>query len=126
MSEDDSSSSTLVLHWLPWLERHEKGPPKLDHSDDLVAWGVLGISRLHYTLATGRITSKAGAGQHALMTFDARWHPILREAIRIRSAPGSGSHYASASQRRLDVGALMALVIESGRRPRHQMRSNVG
>ena len=28
-------------------------------------WGVLGISRLHYTLATGRIASKSAAGEHA-------------------------------------------------------------
>lgn len=34
-----------------------------------VVWVVTGISRLHYTLATGEITSKEGAGRYALETF---------------------------------------------------------
>lgn len=48
-------------------------------------WGVLGVTRLHYTLATGMVTSKAGAGAYALETFPERWHRILREAVDIRT-----------------------------------------
>ncbi|MEO6012790.1 MAG: aminoglycoside adenylyltransferase domain-containing protein [Devosia sp.] len=46
-------------------------------------WGVLGISRLAYTDATGEITSKTGAGGWALETFgdDA----IVREALAYRA-----------------------------------------
>jgi hypothetical protein len=51
-----------------------------------VVWIVTGVSRLHYTLATGEITSKDGAGRHALATFPERWHRIVREALRIRKA----------------------------------------
>ncbi|GII05448.1 aminoglycoside adenylyltransferase domain-containing protein [Planobispora takensis] len=51
-----------------------------------VVWVVTGVSRLHYTLATGDITSKEGAGRHALETFPARWHRVIDEALRIRRA----------------------------------------
>ncbi|NRQ40771.1 DUF4111 domain-containing protein [Nonomuraea sp. NN258] len=47
-------------------------------------WIVTGVSRLHYTLATGDLTSKHGAGLHALKTFPERWHRVIREALRIR------------------------------------------
>ncbi|GII81810.1 hypothetical protein Sru01_67920 [Sphaerisporangium rufum] len=49
-------------------------------------WIVTGVVRLHYTLATGDITSKEGAGRHALETFPERWHRVVEEALRIRRA----------------------------------------
>jgi hypothetical protein len=49
-------------------------------------WIVLGISRLHYTLATGDIISKEGAGIYALETFPAKWHRVVNECLRIRRA----------------------------------------
>jgi hypothetical protein len=48
------------------------------------AWAVLGVSRLHYTVATGEITSKDGAGRYAREVFPARWHPIIDECLRLR------------------------------------------
>ncbi|MBB5785244.1 nucleotidyltransferase domain-containing protein [Nonomuraea jabiensis] len=47
-------------------------------------WVVTGVARLHYTLATGEITSKSGAGQYALATFPERWHRVVNEALRLR------------------------------------------
>jgi len=49
-------------------------------------WIVLGMSRLHYTLATGDIISKEGAGLYALQTFPEKWHKIVNECLRIRRA----------------------------------------
>jgi hypothetical protein len=65
-------------------------------------WGVLGISRLHYTLATGRIASKSAAGEHALTAFDPRWQHIVGEALRIRRG-GGGSLYRSPLTRRREA-----------------------
>ena len=66
-----------------------------------VTWIVLGVSRLHYTLATGGICSKEAAGMYALRTFqDARWQRVVAEALRIRQAdqdpPGFLAAFASA------------------------------
>ena len=49
-------------------------------------WVVLGVCRLHYTLATGKIGSKERAGCYGLQAFPERWHVALNEALRIRRA----------------------------------------
>ncbi|MFS1304060.1 nucleotidyltransferase domain-containing protein [Streptosporangium longisporum] len=49
-------------------------------------WIVTGVTRLHFTLATGDITSKEGACRHALEAFPPRWHRVVEEALRIRRA----------------------------------------
>ncbi|TMR88470.1 DUF4111 domain-containing protein [Nonomuraea basaltis] len=93
-------------------------------------WIVTGVSRLHYTLATGGITSKTGAARHALEAFPERWHRVLNEALRLRAddsaQPSLGSlvsglaeHfgaprpslYASPFERRKDVLAFADQVI---------------
>ncbi|MEV0619161.1 aminoglycoside adenylyltransferase domain-containing protein [Nonomuraea sp. NPDC050404] len=87
-----------------------------------VVWVVTGVARLHYTIATGEITSKTGAGRHALTAFPERWHRVVNEALRLReqdtavSTPvgvisGLGDHfgtprrslYGSPFERRSDV-----------------------
>lgn len=60
------------------------------------AWIVLGISRLHYTLATGDIISKEGAGLYALRTFPEKWHRVVNECLRIRRADQARPDFASA------------------------------
>jgi hypothetical protein len=78
------------------------------------AWGVLGVSRLHYTLAAGEITSKYGAGLYALRRFPARWHPPIIEALRIRRGDGGRSVYRTPLGRRADLLCYLAMVIDDG------------
>ena len=47
----------------------------------MVAWGVLGPPRLHYTIATGEVIGKVSAGEYALATFDREWHPVVRQGL---------------------------------------------
>lgn len=79
-------------------------------------WCVTGVSRLHYTLATGAITSKEGAGMYALATFDDRWRRVIEEALRIRRATADRSLYRSPLSRRRDVRAFTAMVIADAQR----------
>lgn len=74
------------------------------------AWYVLGVSRLHYTLATGDIASKERGGLYALETFPHRWHRVIEEALRIRRAQ-SRSLYRTPLSRRGDVRAFTEMVI---------------
>jgi hypothetical protein len=74
------------------------------------------VSRLHYTLATGDITSKEGAGQHALRTFPDRWHRLVNESLRIRRAEPRRSLYRSPLTRRRDVLAFGDMVIADAHR----------
>ncbi|MEO5808125.1 aminoglycoside adenylyltransferase domain-containing protein [Devosia sp.] len=75
-------------------------------------WGVLGISRQHYTLATGQITSKSGAGRYARDAFDQQWRPIIDECLAAR-AGASGSLYRNPFARRRDALAFMATAVEA-------------
>jgi predicted nucleotidyltransferase len=58
-------------------------------------WIVTGVARLHYTLATGEITSKSGAVRYAREAFSERWHRVVDEALRLReedsALPSAGS-----------------------------------
>ena len=76
-------------------------------------WGVLGISRLHHTLGTGRIASKVEAGEHALRTFEPRWHRIVKEALRLRRRERGGLYRHPLLRRRealAFVGAVIAAI----------------
>ncbi|HEU4578209.1 MAG TPA: aminoglycoside adenylyltransferase domain-containing protein [Polyangiaceae bacterium] len=106
------SLGNLVEYWRPWTTQYRNGPSSLDGDDAMVCWGVLGVSRLHYTIHTGRITSKTGAGQHALERFEPRWHRIIAEALRLRAEPAPGSDYMKLSERREEVVAFVTWAIE--------------
>lgn len=54
------------------------------HAHDIVAWCVPGITRLHYTLTTGDVTSKGSACRYGLERFEPRWHPLLAAAKQLR------------------------------------------
>lgn len=75
-------------------------------------WAVLGSSRLHYTLATGKIASKREAGEYALATFGPRWERILLECLRIRTQEPGRSRYRSRLARRRDALDFLAMVID--------------
>ncbi len=79
-------------------------------------WCVLGVSRLHYTLSTGAITSKEGAGVYARAMFPEQWHRVIDEALRIRRGASGRSLYRSPLARRRDVRAFTQMVITDGHR----------
>lgn len=109
----------LNSYWLGWLHACKKFPSL--HSIGLffslrqIEWGVLGVSRLYYTCKEKEIASKIGAGRYALQTLPPRWHPIIREAMRLRTG-NKKSHYRSRFERRADViGYLEYLIRECNR-----------
>jgi hypothetical protein len=85
----------LDADWAPWartiLTRH---PLRLrPRWRWLTAWGVLGVSRMHHTIATGNVIAKKAAGEYALTAFPRRWQPLINEALAYRrnqpvNAPG--------------------------------------
>jgi hypothetical protein len=79
-------------------------------------WCVLGVSRLHYTLATGQITSKHGGGIHAQAVFDQRWQPVIAESMRIRRGDKRRSLYWSPFARRRDVLGFLEMAIAESHR----------
>jgi hypothetical protein len=81
----------------------------------MAVWGVLGVARLHYTLVTGGITSKSGAGEYALAKFGDRWAPIVRECLRIRREGAGRPAWLTTAQAR-EAAAFMTCVIEDANR----------
>ncbi len=79
------------------------------------AWCVLGVSRLHHLLSTGELTSKSGAGRHALTAFEERWHPVVYEALRAREQPTEPSRYdGDPATRARDTAAFTVMAIDAG------------
>ncbi|WP_346172467.1 hypothetical protein [Streptomyces cuspidosporus] len=75
---------------------------------------MLGVSRLHCTLATGGMTSKCGAGRYARKTFDTRWHPVIEESLFLRSGGAEGRRrYRNPVARRRDTLAFLDVAIDS-------------
>jgi hypothetical protein len=80
----DWNRENLRSYWQPLAERIAAGRVPLSYRYRprwLTSWCVLGAPRLHATIATGDVISKEAAGEYALATFDARWHPIVREGL---------------------------------------------
>jgi hypothetical protein len=133
--------SNFDSYWRPLLGRACRFPDPWSltaFTSYGAAWVVLGVCRLHYTLATGRIGSKEDAGCYGLRTFPERWHRALNEALRIRRADraradvtsalseiiddlriqqaDSGSLYRTPIARRRDVLAFADMVIADAKR----------
>jgi hypothetical protein len=79
--------SNLDSYWAAWLQgwrRREPTEPLVRHESGL-QWLVLGVPRLHYTIATLAVTSKTGAGIYALGVADSRWHTVINTAVALRA-----------------------------------------
>ena len=105
------AQSNLASYWVPLLRRAAHFPSLwslVAASGFGAVWIVQGISRLHYTLATGDICSKLAAGQYALRTFPAEWHNVIHESLRLRTADLAGPNVGSALWERICGGSLYA------------------
>ncbi|WP_336214592.1 nucleotidyltransferase domain-containing protein [Nonomuraea sp. LPB2021202275-12-8] len=110
----EGTRANLATYWTRWLERSSRPATWMGMaalSDYQTTWGVLGVTRLHHTLASGRVTSKTAAGAYALAAFGERWHRIVREAVRIRT--GGPALYRSPFRRRADMLAYMSMVLNT-------------
>ena len=76
------------------------------------SWSVLSVSRLHFTLRTGEVTSKSGAGFYALHAFPERWERIVNECLRIRRNSTLPSLYRSALERRRAALDYIEMVVD--------------
>lgn len=127
----------LDSYWRPLLRRARRFPDPWSITTFTsygAVWVVLGVCRLHYTLATGKIGAKGEAGDYGIQTFPEPWHLVLNEALRIRradrarptmtsalseivddlrlrEAADGGSLYAAPTARRRDVLGFADMVI---------------
>lgn len=106
--------ANLDSYWRPWAAAllRRPGVPTL-RPGWATAWGVLGASRLHRTVATGEVVSKEAAGEHALGAFGRRWHPIVEAALAYRRQETAGPERRSARARTQETAAFVLEVVRA-------------
>jgi hypothetical protein len=70
--------------WLQWARAQVATETQVRHEYGL-QWLVLGVPRLHHTVATLEVTSKTGAGRYALEVVPMQWHIVVRAAMALRA-----------------------------------------
>lgn len=104
----------LATYWREQADSLAQFPAEAGRPE-IVAWCVLGVSRLHHLLATGRLTSKSAAGHYAVETFGERWRLLVTEALAHRLTGGTGGGYDADPERRAaDCTAFTDMVVRHG------------
>ena len=104
----------IEREWTPWWYRSANlvsGAGVGSLGGWAPASGVLGVTRLHYMLTTGRVTSKCGAGEWALTVCEPQWRRLLEECLRIRNRPTKPSLFRDPFSRRRQALAFMDLLM---------------
>lgn len=78
------SHGNLTSYWQELADALPRFPAEASKPES-VAWVVLGVPRLHHVLATDRLTSKDGAGRHAVEAFGEEWRILVAEALSYRA-----------------------------------------
>jgi hypothetical protein len=101
-------------YWNNWVGRARSSLDcyleSLFFSEEMVEWGVLGVTRQYYTLKEKDVTSKSKAGEYALLNVSNKWKEIIKEALRIREGVRT-SNYISPIKRRNDTLNYMDFII---------------
>jgi hypothetical protein len=106
------SHANLSDYWAEQVAQLRRFPEEAA-KPDIVAWFVLGLPRLHHVLATGRLTSKDGAGRHAVAAFGERWRPVIAEALTYRAlGEPSGRYDGQPTRLAEEATAFAELVLE--------------
>lgn len=82
----DWCRSNLEGYWSRWVKRARTNIKDAVYSlgREAASWGVLGVARIHATLATGEIISKSAAACYALGRFGPAWANVIHEAAAYR------------------------------------------
>lgn len=106
----DFTRDNLATYWRDTARALAASPAEASR-EDACCWCVLGVARLDHLLVTGEMTTKSGAGRWGLTHYPARFHRVLREALRIRH--GGGNEYPDDDDRRgRDTADFTAHVVQ--------------
>jgi hypothetical protein len=75
---------TYWSQWVQWARAQDATEARVRDEYGL-QWLVLGVPRLHFTIATLDVTSKSGAGRYGLVVAPPQWHVVLETALALRT-----------------------------------------
>ncbi|MBE1443112.1 putative nucleotidyltransferase [Paenibacillus sp. OAS669] len=80
-----------------WAKQANRKPETIDpaHVDEAVEFGVLSLCRMYISLETGEMVTKERGGEMMLTRLPDSWHPIVKEALRIREGQEVLSPYTA-------------------------------
>jgi hypothetical protein len=110
--------ANLDAYWRDWVVRARRRSARgrmRALPRRFAAGGVLGVSRLHYTLATGEILDKETAGEYALETFGPEWRTVVEDALAFwRGAqPARGPLWRHPARRTRRAADFVAHVVDA-------------
>jgi hypothetical protein len=121
---DDGELRRWVLgnlngYWRRWASRARPcglsmrgGAPRR-----VVAFGVLGAPRLHYTLATGQIVTKEAVVDYAVDAFGPEWRCLIAEALAYwHREPSTRPYRRRPHRRQRDAVRFVGCVIDAANR----------
>jgi len=77
-----------------------------------VAFAVLTLCRIVYTLDSRTVTSKPAAAAYALGVLPTEWHRLIREALRLHGDPAAPSLYRSCLARASEVRRFIRATVK--------------
>lgn len=112
------TAGNLDTYWRPWVERVIRAPQRRFalRPRYWTAWGVLGVPRLHCTIATGEIISKEAAGEYAFSEFAPMWQPLIMDALGYWREEPQHHLSLSAGQRARMTVDFVSSVVEDAKR----------
>ncbi|MFC4809298.1 aminoglycoside adenylyltransferase domain-containing protein [Paenibacillus sp. GCM10023250] len=113
--------NTYWAGWIARLEQIRQSPEAAEETaaanklDFAVEWCVLGMLRQWYTIRTGDVTSKIGAGVYGLAQLPERWHGLVREAMALKRLEPAGRIDSQLKRLEELIGLLKLIQAESNR-----------
>jgi hypothetical protein len=81
------------------------------NDEETIGFAVLSIARILYILDNRAKATNEKAGYYALQTLPARWHKLVREAMRISRIRMSPSLFASCEERAVETRLFVKQMI---------------
>lgn len=85
------------------------GMDRVGVSDGSVAWLVLGAAAVRVALDSGFVLPPSAAGRHVMEHWDAKWHPIVVDALRVREGRAGASIATGLASSVIDSAEFQAL-----------------
>jgi hypothetical protein len=103
---EQEMDDNLNVYWTAHADAH-----LLFLGSSWVAFAVLTLCRIMYTLDRHAVTSKPAAAGYALGVLPVKWHQLIREALRLHSGQPHRSLYASRIVRSAETRRFIRMAV---------------